>query len=127
MCLHIYVFVIEWLCVCVCVCVCVFLCRYEDGEGGREQRTSRGAHRSTLNPKLWVLIRKPEPETEQTAPSCPGRGNTCTGVPHSSEAAPPQEPTVGLCRGLYGSPRGGGTVSDERGNPVGGDAKVSGR
>jgi len=27
-----------------------------------------------------------------------------TGVPRSAETAPPQDPTVGLCLGLYGGP-----------------------
>ena len=39
------------------------------------------------------------------------------GVPRSKETAPPLDPTVGLCLGLYGGP-GGGSVSYERGNPV---------
>ena len=30
------------------------------------------------------------------------------GVPRSKENAPPQNPTVGLCPGPYGGPRGGG-------------------
>jgi len=39
------------------------------------------------------------------------------GVPRSKETAPPQDPTVGLCLGPHGSPRGG-AVSYERGTPV---------
>ena len=31
-----------------------------------------------------------------------------TGVPRSQENASPQDPTVGLCLGPYGGPRGGG-------------------
>jgi len=44
----------------------------------------------------------------------PGAGDSIiqslrfTGVPRSKETAPPQDPTVGLCLGTYGGPRGGG-------------------
>ena len=40
-----------------------------------------------------------------------------TGVPRSYETAPPQDPTVGLSRGPYGSPRGR-AVSYVQDNPV---------
>ena len=30
------------------------------------------------------------------------------GVPRSHKSAPPEDPTVGLCLGHYGGPRGGG-------------------
>ena len=30
----------------------------------------------------------------------------CTGVPHSQENAPPEDPTVGLCLGSWGGARG---------------------
>ena len=36
-----------------------------------------------------------------------GRGSRVTGVPRSAEAAPPWDPTVGLCLGPYGGPGGG--------------------
>jgi len=45
------------------------------------------------------------------------RGAVSTGVPHSSETAPPKDPTVGLPLGPYGGLRGG-AVSFERGTPV---------
>jgi hypothetical protein len=38
------------------------------------------------------------------------------GLPRSKETAPPWDPTVGLCLGPYGGPRG--AVSYERGAPV---------
>ena len=37
-----------------------------------------------------------------------------TGVPHSEEIAPPSGPTVGVCLGPYGGPRGV-AISYERG------------
>ena len=44
-------------------------------------------------------------------------GVESTGVPRSQEPPPPQDPTVALCLGTYGDPRGVG-VSYERGTPV---------
>ena len=40
-----------------------------------------------------------------------------TGVPRSQKTAPPSDPSVGLCPGPCGCPRGG-AVSYERGAPV---------
>ena len=40
-----------------------------------------------------------------------------TGVPHSYETAHSQDPTVGLCLGPYGGPRGG-AIFYEQGTPV---------
>ena len=43
---------------------------------------------------------------------------TGTGVLRSWETAFPQDPTAGLCPGLYGGPWGGGGISYERGTPA---------
>ena len=54
-----------------------------------------------------------------------GRSKDPTGVPHLQENAPPQDPTVGLCLGSQGGPRGLGfllwarypcTASEPRGD-----------
>ena len=45
-------------------------------------------------------------------------GQIPKGVPRPQEKAPHKNPTVGLCLGPYGSIKGRGAFSDERGTPV---------
>ncbi|KAJ1478951.1 hypothetical protein T484DRAFT_2910247 [Baffinella frigidus] len=57
------------------------------------------------------------PSLKKAAEAAMGGSDKVTGGPRSVESASPWDPTVGLCLGPYGGPRGG-VVSHERGTPV---------
>ena len=104
--------------------MCVSDCIYIDSEGGTPPPAEACAGRSSPNrcqarpTHYWDLFTGPNKEvTGEVKPFQWFLPRSLTGVPRPLKSAPLQDPTVGLCLGSYGGPRGEGG-SCERGIPV---------